>query len=514
MPLPSVTMDWPPRQLAQITPILDSWSAWWTGQPDALKKIYSSSTSRPVDRPAQYQGGVRGRFARFWWGRPVGDLTQVHDQTHVPLAADIVRTSSDLLFADPPTFHVDNEATQKRIDEAVGDYTYATLAGAAEGCAALGGSYLRVTFDKDVSDHAFLAVVSADQAWPEFRWGRLLAVTFWHILEDTGTKVTRHLERHEMIDGYGVIQHGLYVGTPTALGNRVDLALHPSTAPLAVDVDEEGYIRDGRTLGMNVVYLPNCHPAVAKAFMRLPAGDGWGASDFDGVEGMLDNLDEAYSSWMRDLRLGKARVMVARHMLDDNGPGRGATFNVDRELFTTLNIAPGENEDAPITQVQFAIRFAEHQATVDEWTSRILRSSGYNLSTFGETAEAQQTATEVTARQNRSLSTRDRKIRMWRPALADIMTKLLLVDAEVFGGPAADPTGMTVEFTDGSTPSALTLAQTAAALRSAEAASAHTLVALNHPDWSDTLIDEEVKLIQQEKGTPVADPFAIGQDGA
>jgi hypothetical protein len=35
-----------------------------------------------------------------------------------------------------------------------------------------------------------------------------------------------------------------------------------------------------------------------------------GRSDFSGLEISLDTLDEAHASWMRDIRLGKARLIV------------------------------------------------------------------------------------------------------------------------------------------------------------------------------------------------------------
>ena len=507
MPLPTQSVAWPPRELSQITPIVTAWSAWWTGQPDALRGVYTTARST-VDRPSQYRGGVTGRMARFWWGRPSGDLATLHDQTHVPLAADLARTSSDLLFADPPTFRVDDKATQARIDEAVGDRAYATLAGASEAGAALGGVYLRVNWDSDVAQEAFLTSVNADVAWPEFSWGRLRAVTFWHVVEDNGTIVLRHLERHEVgSDGTGLIQHGLYSGTPDMLGRPVPLAEHHATADLVGGIDADGYITSGRTPGLNVVYIPNTDTAVSKAFLGLPAAAGWGSSDLDGVEGMLDNLDEVMSSWMRDIRLGKARILLARYMLDDLGAGAGAGFNADREVFSPLRMAAAESGDAPITTVQFAIRFAEHQATAQEWTEKIIRSAGYSLQTFGENADVAMTATEVTAKQSRSLLTRDRKIRAWRPALVEIMTKLLTVDADVFGK-GVNVDGLTATFSDGSQDTPLALAQTALALSTAQAASTETLVALVHPDWEQTAIDEEVARILDQSGAAVAEPFA------
>ena len=508
MPLPTTNLAWPPVELAQITPVLNAWSAWWTGSPDALRLAYTVGRQATIDRPSQYRGGVAGKLARFYWGRPIGDLRQTHDQTHVPLAADMARTSADLLFADPPTFRVDDKPTQARIDEAVGDYTYATLAGAGEVGAALGGVYLRVAWDKAVDSSAFLSVVNADVAWPEFSWDRLRAVTFWHVVKDTGTVVLRHLERHELDDaGIGLIQHGLYSGTPDRLGHPIPLAEHPATAGLAGGVDEFGYITSGRTPGLNVVYIPNTHPSVAKAFFGLPAAAGWGSSDLDGVEPMLDNLDEVYSSWMRDIRLGKARILLARYMLDDQGPGMGAAFNADQEIFTPLKMAAAESGDAPITDIQFKIRFAEHQATAQEWTEKIIRSAGYSLQTFGENADVAMTATEVAAKQARSLLTRGRKIRAWRPALAQIMGKLLTVDADVFGKPV-NTDGLKVEFSAGSQDSPLALAQTALALSTANAASTETLVGLMHPDWDKTKVGEEVARILAEQGMAVPDPFA------
>ena len=46
-------------------------------------------------------------------------------------------------------------------------------------CAALGGVYLRVVWDTDVDDKPWLDLVPPDAAIPEFRYDRLVSVTFW-----------------------------------------------------------------------------------------------------------------------------------------------------------------------------------------------------------------------------------------------------------------------------------------------------------------------------------------------
>jgi hypothetical protein len=176
-------------------------------------------------------------------------------------------------------------------------------------------------------------------------------------------------------------------------------------------------------------------------------------------------------------------------------------------------MAAAESGDAPITSIQFAIRYAEHQATAQEWTEKIIRSAGYSLQTFGENADVAMTATEVSAKQSRSLLTRDRKIRAWRPALAQIMGKLLTVDADVFGK-SVNTDGLEVEFSTGSQDSPLVLAQTALALSSAVAASTQTLVAMVHPDWDDTKVQTECALIQAANGMAVPDPTTVRPLGA
>ncbi len=53
-----------------------------------------------------------------------------------------------------------------------------------------------------------------------------------------------------------------------------------------------------------------------------------------GLETELDGLDEAISSWMRDVRLGKARLIVLHSYLENIGRGKGAVSEPDREVYS------------------------------------------------------------------------------------------------------------------------------------------------------------------------------------
>lgn len=522
MPLPRPGVAWPPPLLAdpsptlhgRVEPVLDTlgkWSAWYAGDSDQLAALYSA-TKQPIvrNKAAQYRGGFVGSIARWFWGQPT-DLGEQRTKLHIPVAADLCQASADLLFSDPPAITVDNTTTQDRLAELTGDGLHAELASCAEVAAALGGVYLRVAWDRAVSETPFLTHADADNAVPEFRWGRLTAVTFWRVVSDDGATVVRHLERHELApDGTGVILHGLYEGAPQNLGQPVPLTEHPTTQPLAVLVDANAAISTASP-GLAVVYVPNQIPQ--RRWRNHPLGMDLGRSDLDGVEPEMDALDETYSSWMRDIRVGKGRVFIADSLLEDMGPGQGATWNQDREVYAPVRALAGrDGSGLPIHAQQFAIRVAEHRDTAQELLATILRTAGYSAQTFGEgdNSGAATTATEITARQQRSFLTRDRKIRLWRPALTQAVEKLLAVDAAVFGS-GITPERPNVEFTDGVQESPLTLAQTAQALRGADAASTETIVAMVHPDWDEQQVTDEVNRMDAEAPAPVPNLDTFGR---
>ncbi|MBZ6250563.1 phage portal protein [Streptomyces olivaceus] len=502
MPLPAGNTPWPPPALGPALDAMHGWDSWWSGDPDRLEQLYGGSTGGgPDPKRLQYAGGVVGRMARWWWGTPTA-AGERRTKMHVPIAGDLCGGSADLLFSEPPKFTVDDDTTQTRLDALADDGMLATLQTAAEIGAALGGIYLRPVYDKDVADRAWITAEHADRALPEFTWGRLSAVTFWKIVGEDDGQVWRHLQRHER----GRILHGLYQGTKDNLGRPVPLEDSPATEDYAPLVDADGAMPTGYDTGLDVVYIPNqtsrrwrCHPKLKD----------WGRSDLDGVEPLMDALDETYSSWMRDIRLGKGRIVTPNAYLQSNGPGRGATFNPDQEIYAGLDMLVRQDVSQQLTPVQFAIRVQEHRDTAEDLVNQILRSAGYSGQTFGLGGDIAITATETVAKERRSMTTRGKKILRWRPELAHLVEALLAVDRYVFGG-GIQPQRPTVEFEDSVQEDPLSLANTADVLRRAQAASTDTLVRMAHPEWDDTQVKAEVALIQQEAGTAVPDPMQAG----
>lgn len=504
MPLPAENTTWPPKTYA---PAFDSMAlddAWYTGDTSALAEQYQR---QPSVRPSQYAGGFLGAASRFFWGRPPAP-DQSRTRLHVPVPSDLATTSADLLFSEAPRVLMPDEAgfakVQDRLDSIVNTPSmHSTWLEAAEVSAALGGVYLRMVWDADVAQHVMVDPVHADRAVPEWQWGRLKAVTFWSLLEVNGNKTIRHLERHEP----GRILHGLYEGDRGSLGRLVPVTEHKSTEWLAEVLDAEGSIPTGMD-ELTATYVPNIRPS--RQWRNYPELSPLGRSDFEGVEPLFDALDETYSSWMRDIRLSKARLVVPEAYLESSKPGSRMLFDDDQEVFTPIS-ALGKAGDATLEAHQFQIRNEEHRATTVEILRAILRSSGYSASTFGDDPMAvSTTATEVKARERMSERTRDKKTRYWAAALGPFVQALLKLDAMVFRSGAQTDTTPEVKFQETVQRDQLELAQTIKELRVAEAASTQVLVRMMHPNWDGSTIDEEVDRIERERAGSSPDPYSFG----
>ncbi|MEU8537144.1 capsid protein [Streptomyces parvulus] len=510
MPLPEKNMPWPPIHPA-IRADMDDWSAWFSANPDRLAYRYRNRGIRNynagqhgqlLNRPSQYRGGLVGTIARWFWGEPT-PIGEKRAALHMPLARDIARTSSDLLYSEPPVLKAENKATQERLEALMDLGMKRTLIASGETTAALGGSYLRVVWDEDIRPGPWISMVHADGAAPEFAHGDILkAVTFWTVIHADGQRIVRHLERHEP----GLILHGVYDGSEDTLGKPRALDEFEQTKGLLPARQLPPQAKDR----LAVAYVPNT--MIAPDWRDIPGAAGLGTSDYQGAETFLSAVDETYTSLMRDVRLAKSRIIVPQGYLLGNGPGQGAVWE-DREVYAPMNVPP--TIDQQIVPNQFAIRYSEHLATIEDLVGKVIRNAGYSGNTFGDDSSgAAVTATEIKARTARSMTTRARKAELAATAIADVVEVLLILEASGWfkGVKAVEVERPDVQFADSVQDDIKTLAETAALLRQAEAASAETLVAMLHPDWTETEQKEEVARLLKQSGRLVPDPTRLGAD--
>ncbi|MGP6175426.1 phage portal protein [Corynebacterium sp. A21] len=493
---------WPPKPYDRAFAQIAESHAWWAGNVNQLSSRYGY----PAPHPNQMRGGIVGAVARMWMGKPTG-VGESSDKLHVPLPADLCHLSATSLFDTPPTVGLsadeDNPEAMARIDALVNTQKFAAnLLVAAELCAAQGGVYGRVVFNTTVKPEPWIDWVQANQAIPEWHYGELFGVKFWRILPSEDDKtVWRHMEHYTP----GWIEHTLWEGKADDLGRKVDLEAHTLTAPLASEVQDGGFIPTGGTM-LAAAYIPNAKPNVE--FINEGELSHLGKSDLaPELFPLFDKLNMAYSSLMRDVRLGRARIIASEQLLDDRGAGKGQSFDMDREIFT--KVAGGPNGESLIEAKQFEIRVDDHLKVVEDLTIKILRRAGYSAMSLGmDTAGVAQTATEIKTKSRATRSTTKAKGRYWADGISHLTAALLEIDRDLGNTKAVLEHLPTVELSDPVEETELDAAMTIQALDAATAISTDTKVRMLHPEWESTKQDAEIDRILKEKGVDF-DPFGI-----
>lgn len=497
MALPNNNIAMPPQSMAGITEKYREHFAWYTNDEKELAAIYAPQGGTP-----QASGGVIATLARWtrrWWSGERNSDQAGASRIHVNLAQEICRTSANVLLSETVTITSDDTKAQERLKLICGDQFNAMLISAAESAAALGGTFLRASWNSKLRQHTYISKVDADLAIPTFEAGILTSVVFIRVVANEGNTVYRHVESHDVDeDGIGIITHALYEGLANNLGRNVPLSKIPETRDLSLVVDEADAIST-LTPGLAVAYVPNVQPSAL--WSKHAIGAYLGRSDLEGVEQQLDALDELHSSWMHDIRLGKGRLVIPEAFLTNMGEGRGMGFDVLRTAYLKTRSIPGKaaNEGAAgVEAIQFEIRTEDHIAAIEYFKRQIIASAGYSAATFGLTEGGTAlTATEIMARERTTYMTRDRKIAAMSPALVYIITKALSMDAEFFGSGVAE-FGVTVKFADAVQPDPESVSKRNSMDAASNSSSIRTRVLNAHPDWSKEDVDREVEAIREE----------------
>jgi hypothetical protein len=247
-----------------------------------------------------------------------------------------------------------------------------------------------------------------------------------------------------------------------------------------------------------IIYVPNIVPNIR--WRHDPVGRWLGRSDYEGLYGLMDTLDQIYSSWAREFALCQARIIVPRRMLeyrDIDGKLR-PIFSIDRAVYVGLEHmeAPQSSLSDNIEPVQFAIRASEHIESAIAITRQIFILAGYSPQTFGlETMGSAESGAALRIRERRSLMTMSQKSQLWRRALNQLLEMIAWIEDAVFG---RDVPIATVEMQDSIQQDLRELAQSIEILSRAQVASKYTLVSMLHPDWTSEQVEQELQRLNGE----------------
>ncbi|ACU35600.1 hypothetical protein [Actinosynnema mirum] len=500
---------WPPPGHQRLRTHWRGWRALWAADATELAKH------------------LPGLVPNGYWHKIATKRPEVRT-IHAGLAADIARTSADLVAGDTPALDWGEDpgtGTQPRptpVQDAWDKYADTvglanTFLEGAETASAVGGVFLRPVWNPNQGFGAVAVptVVPADEALPEFRFGQLWRVAFVEELPppDGWTQrergeVWRLLEHHEP----GQIRHELWRGNASSIGQLVPLTDHPATAGY-LDVFNTTAIRPQ---GILVEHWPNVLP---NPLVSMPLG----RSDFQGCESRLDALDEAWSSWMRDIELGKSRILAAQEMLDaaptgggfrrlfGGGGGGGGqqaarVFDEDARVFVGVPGMPMDSEGklVPITPVQFNIRFQEHAATVAALIEDVLSRAGYSPQTFGINVDGQLSGTAMRRREQRSYRTRDRKRRYARSPLERFCETLALFNHQLDNSFPTPPGRPKLGWREGDQADPREVAEIGELWRRARLMSDEVGVAMAHPEWSPAEVQDEVQRLAKARTAEMA----------
>jgi len=469
---------WPPKELEDQYTKFQEWSALYSGSAKQVSNFYQ---------------GMAGKF----WGKVVKEERAT--MLHLPVASDIAAVSANLLLSEMPDIkiseaHHDNPDstainTEQRLNTILDETdAYSRLLEAAETSSALGGSYIKINWNTDFKDYPILSVAQPDNVIPEFKWGFLQKLTFHKVIDNPKSNVYyRYLEIREP----NRIVNQLWRGTLTDLGKKIPLSNHSYTKNMQ---DEVVHNMDD----LLVRYFPNKKPN------RLWRGSDLGQSDLSGIEGLLDSIDETYTSLMRDLRLGRANITIPSRMLEDEYGN--LVYDIDKMIYTVLEYGPVGDDNAKPEMFQPSIRADEHIKVAYELLKQAYSLAGYSPSSFGiETQGGNATATEIKAKESKSFKTRNKKAKYFQSSLQEILSQLLRVDKKYFNSDTGE-FAVQVNLQDSVQTDPLEKADSLNKLAQAKAMSIYAMVDELNSNWTDKQKQKEVDRIMQENGMIVNEP--------
>lgn len=500
-------MVWPPMNMLRWK--MQEHSSWYSGDPNVLANFYermASTYSLSVEAPYHVH-------KESFWGRQLKNVVDIG--VHVPIAGDIASTSADLIFSEPAQLkiaeaHIKNAPdsmvkTQEQLDYMMDDINFhQKLLEAGETSSAMSGVFIKLAWDEELSPYPIPVIEQVDTAYPIFRFGMLIEVSFVKqidvdVLNESDHEKPASRDVFRLVETYykdGSIGYRLFKGTPERIGVEVDLNYLDQTSDI-----------ENITTGIKdilAVYVPNILPN------KMDRGSYMGRSDFLGIEGLMDSLDETYSSWLKDIILGQGRVMIPESFLK-NKEGGGSKFNVDQLLYVDLDMDPLV-EGNKITLQQFEIRAEQFEKTCLNLLDRIISSAGYSPQSFGLNIHGRaESGTALTIRERKSLSTKNKKQTYWEPALKKIVRLMLLVYKTQLRGKVEADFEVTIQFSDSITNDINQISEAVKAVSDASAISTETKVRWLHPDWSEDEVQAETKRILDETGqSPLMEPDQVG----
>lgn len=406
-----------------------------------------------------------------------GSFDQAQLYTPVPLTTEMARLSAALMFSKSPT--IQHDSYQDDLEE------FRTVNGLdprlqeiAEHISVEGRGAFRVSWDDDIAEGRVpvFSYIHEDQIlWDEKHSWFVLGGTV--VIEretddGAGGAIYRLLEEHTP----GFVQRTMYKGDTVRLGREI-----PLNDEAVVDLfpDYEG------------VPVEEVTGLTTPTLIRWDNVPG-GRSDIQGLELILDRLDEAESLLLDKGRKSVPVTLADEAMIEDKGriSFPGVVFLKSGGLLPS--------DDSPFVEtIQPGFDVAPHLEWIRHIRESVVMYAGYSLASWGlDNTFAADSGKALKLRQARTLLTKAGKDRM---AIEAIRTAIATALAMMNGASEIKPFKPDLELGDGLPEDAIENAQQIQLEDSAGAVSLKQKVRLIRPDWTDSQVNREVADIQADQ---------------
>ena len=486
-------MQWPPMDLERYK--MKEHSTWYSGEAELLANFYFDND---LQNYLMLNYGTRN--SNKFWARQIKNQSDFF--IHVPVANDISETSSAFLFGESPIirFGSDSEGmkdNQKQLDDMLTKSGFfKKIIEGAEVASAIGGVYMKVAWDSELSEWPIPVIAQCEQAFPEFRFGKLVRVTLVYEVSNDGSTVYRLAETISK----GKIENVLYKGSADNLGSKCSLGECDATKGMKQSVDTADV--------MTCVYIPNLLPN------KLDRQSPMGRSDYQGQETLMDALDEVFSAWMVDVQIARGKLHVPSGYVKELEGGK-KKYNIDTMMYEELDVDPTSMTD-PIKATQFEIRSQQFEQTCLNLLDRIITSAGYSPQSFGlNIAGRAESGTALNVRERKSFATTNKKQSYWEDGLKDFIKAMCTIKQAFLGGSFTCELDVNIAFSDGISNNLSEVSNSVKTLSDAKAISTDTKVRMVHPEWTDEQVEQEVERILNDEsvGMPQDNPEDLTQMG-
>lgn len=444
-----------------------------------------------------------------------------------PLAELMADAWADHLYGEELTIEPANERDANALAallEGNGDIT-ADLHEAERSIVGEGEQWWRIYRDEEVADYPLLEWHSRDVVVPLFVGGgagRLIAAAVVTELEQHPRR-RRAVYRHFEVHADGLVEHVLFRGTKTRIGETVPLGEHPELADL--DDALSGTFPEPRQWAHGLPMLMGRIINGRRVDRRFRAG----VSDYHRVQDFLLDLNEAATIGAENMRLtAKRRVVVSEDALRqpargpdliDRGDGvldfadskvrAGFDAGEDVLVVSRLDAELGQSPDSTFKVLEYSFD-AEALITykrdaVETAVTRVGLTPVYLGLRTGEGDGQAVSGTHLRLRLIPTTKAGQGKRRPHERALPHVLALMARLDALSgadggFGRAWADPTTEpAVEFATSLPRDDVEDAQVEATLVGAGLRSRRTSIESQHPDWTPELVDEELDRIADER---------------